>query len=311
MTTWEWYVSDHAEELHAGSRSRCTASTKSSSRRRGTGCLARALAAEMGFSDPPPEPTEGGATPFAPHRRLSHKQSLGPRRDAPPAQHAEGIWLLLEDRGEFVRGDALPDSASILFQDDDRTLARLAGGLVAAVALLGDLGRSALPTDIRLIGGAPTPKDRPWLSFAEAVRRMSTTDFPDWQVRGPRTCKCILDAIALQGYTPLQRHFWWRQIQGLSASDVGVDDHSFLSDILETAATTDGLNEGKLVVLRRRRGVLLPVVHPHVVASILPPAREARSLPAGLRQGLGVSSKARFNVSLSRCYPWDGAGRYE
>ena len=71
--------------------------------------------------------------------------------------------------------------------------------------------------------------------FGDAVGRWSDSAAADWGVKGPRTMLWLGNAIAEQATTPTARHYLWRQVLRLSAGDNGVDDHSFLNEVVETA----------------------------------------------------------------------------
>ncbi len=71
--------------------------------------------------------------------------------------------------------------------------------------------------------------------FADAVKLLTETPLADWNASGPRTTRWLLQAIASQGLGPVQRHYWWRSVQRLTTADVFVDDHLFVSEILEVA----------------------------------------------------------------------------
>ena len=75
------------------------------------------------------------------------------------------------------------------------------------------------------------------------------TAFADWLIDGPRTFLWLVLAIAAQGYTLLQRHFWWRSVLRLAASDAGVDEHHFLSELIEQALAFDQVNGANLAFL--------------------------------------------------------------
>lgn len=158
------------------------------------------------------------------------------------------IWRAIEARGPLARGDPLPDSAELLFAPGDRGLAQLIDGVRIAVGHDGSLGElgSAPAGDLQLLPAREDSVGRRPRPFHVAAAQVSTTDLPDWRVRGPRIVQWLLTAMSEQGHTPRQRHFWWRQVQGLWASDLGVDDHLFLSDLLEVALTVDHLNLGEL-----------------------------------------------------------------
>ena len=52
----------------------------------------------------------------------------------------------------------------------------------------------------------------------------------------------LINSLGSQDFTPTQRHYWWRSILNLSASDPFLDDHLFLSELLEAAVCYDQLN---------------------------------------------------------------------
>jgi hypothetical protein len=88
-------------------------------------------------------------------------------------------------------------------------------------------------------------------SFHDAVGILTETEQSDWVVKGPRSMMWIVKGMADQGHTPRQRHYWWRQALGLQADDVGVDDHLFLSEIIEEASCVDQVNVAELMFMER------------------------------------------------------------
>ena len=52
--------------------------------------------------------------------------------------------------------------------------------------------------------------------------------------------------IKRAGFTPMARHFWWKQSLLLEVEDPGVDEHAFLSELLQLAVVYDQLNLGCL-----------------------------------------------------------------
>ena len=64
---------------------------------------------------------------------------------------------------------------------------------------------------------------------------------------GPRTTRWVPKVIRAAGFTPMQRHFRWRSILCLQAVDAGVDEHHFLSELLEAAGCFDQLNCSELL----------------------------------------------------------------
>ena len=56
----------------------------------------------------------------------------------------------------------------------------------------------------------------------------------------------LLTAFAHQDQTPSRRHWWWKSTLRLQNHDPGVEEHQFLSDIIETALGFDRLNVSEL-----------------------------------------------------------------
>ncbi|CAK0844517.1 unnamed protein product [Prorocentrum cordatum] len=232
------------------------------------GALAEAPApAALAAAARPAGPAVGGAAaagalaaaPAAPHRAPAAGALLAPAPPRPAAPPADAVWLSAETRGGFTAGAPIPPE--LLGADGqpqavlgDRGVVVLASGVALAVAVADTLeaGTAALSSsggDLRTLPVLYSPAGGRSRSFHDAVAKMSTTPFPDWRIKGPRTAAWLLEKISEAGYTPLQRHFWWRSIQGLTASDSGVDDHHFISEVLQELTTYDQLNAGELVVV--------------------------------------------------------------
>jgi hypothetical protein len=155
--------------------------------------------------------------------------------------------VALETRGPFTVGLSVPLDAEVVFSEGDRGVARCDGTLAS-------IGRKtgAVAVDkedyLRTMGvryNTAGERDRP---FGEAVSILSETPFKDFPLKGPRTMRWLLLAHVKQNTTPVARHFWWRQVQRLSANDVGVEDHLFLAEMFETAVCFDQLQVGELAV---------------------------------------------------------------
>ncbi|CAK0841047.1 unnamed protein product [Prorocentrum cordatum] len=135
----------------------------------------------------------------------------------------------------------------------DRGVCELTDGTALAVAKEGTLESTATPRataeqDLRTLPVRYDARGIRGRDFTDAVDRMSSTAMPDWPIKGPRTTLWLVQQFRRLGQTPLQRHQWWRQTQNLTAADAGVDEHQFLSELLEMGAQTDQLNEGELAV---------------------------------------------------------------
>ena len=164
----------------------------------------------------------------------------------------------MEERGGLQVGDAIPATASALGLCEGRAIVRLSSGTVVSAGRGGSLStpRNVVKQDLRTLSVQYQMADgvRSRL-YADAVKMLTETPFGDWKISGPRTTRWLLQSIAAQGFGPVQRHYWWRSIQHLSTADLFVDDHLFISELLETTVCFDQLNASELgameIVARR------------------------------------------------------------
>ena len=173
---------------------------------------------------------------------------------------AEPIWLALEARGGYAVGDPVPadlldiNGIPSVAWYEDRGLVSLPSGETLAVGTDGTLAGTETPRvatpheDLRTLPVNYIFDGSRKRTFDGAAALLSTTEFVGWPIKGPRTAKWLAEQFAQGMQSPTQRHFWWRSVQQLGASDVGVDDHYFLSELFELACTIDQLNIGELVV---------------------------------------------------------------
>ena len=80
----------------------------------------------------------------------------------------------------------------------------------------------------------------------EKAESCETGDNQKWMVQGPPTMRWVCLTHVAGNTTPKQRHFWWRQVLGLVSTDPGVEEHSFLCELIETAVARDGINVAAL-----------------------------------------------------------------
>ncbi|CAK0901538.1 unnamed protein product [Prorocentrum cordatum] len=262
--------------------------------------LASEIRQEEGLPDEPfgalaPPPGPGGA--------------LAVRADAGDAPR----WVALEARAGYRPGDELPAGTVPVAVLGDRGICELADGTKLAVASADTYEgtptprqeRQAAEQDLRTLpvkydAGGTRVRD-----FAEAVDIMSSNPQLDVPVLGPRTTLWLVQQFKRLGQTPLQRHMWWRQTQNLTAADAGVDEHQFLSELLEMGAEKDQLNEGELATFEAvsRRYQLWEEVY----ANRLREHEDATGSQAWLlgSRGRRFSNSQRGNISL----PKIGAGK--
>ena len=208
---------------------------------------------------PAPRAPPAAAAPDVPARAARRRRANTPAAAALPADggdtprgeapQPDDVWTVMESRVGFTKGDVV-DLASMLPSvyelHGDHGLLRV-GPTWIAIALLDtfeDVAPRAAPVaDTRVLEWkvpSATGVTRLFGAAAEAFSEVPAGDH--WSVEGPKTAAWLYQRIAEQGPGPAHRHFWWRSVLKVSASDNGVDDHLFLSELLETAACEDQLS---------------------------------------------------------------------
>ena len=150
-------------------------------------------------------------------------------------------------------------------------------------------------------------------NFADGVASAVEHPFTDWPIPGPRTCKWLLSAFVSSDTTPNRRHYWWRSTLGLGANDDGVDEHAFLSELLEASMHFDQLNSPDLVVLEHisRRYQLWEEIYADVSREKSDGARGNRGLDSEERSlylGTGASTTAALVAPELQAYVATKAG---
>ena len=188
-------------------------------------------------------PLQAGAG-ARPAQRLRGKQAPPGAAEAAGGEDAE-VWCATEDRGSFKAGEVVQLDGLRLVRMGDRGVVCLDGGVSLGVALVDTfrMRPSAVGAlDLRILAvrkDAAGARARDW---KEAVECFTETPQQGWVIKGPRTTLWLVKAIRAAGFTPVQRHYWWRSILGLAAGDMGVDEHHFLSEAMERATVFDQLN---------------------------------------------------------------------
>ena len=161
-------------------------------------------------------------------------------------------WRALEARGGVGLGDDLTAAlGSVEFESNDRCLFKLKDGTILTGGLDGTLPTGPAAggvSDSRILPAKQDAQQRFRRGFASALQDMKPADFgKSWQVEGPRSAYYTLERIYEGNHSPVQRHYWWRSVMGLSATDVGVDEHLLLSQLLEVGTTIDQMQVCNLV----------------------------------------------------------------
>jgi hypothetical protein len=158
------------------------------------------------------------------------------------------IWLAMETTKRYVTGEAVAVDAWKLHVVGNRGILECPEGPLA-VALLDSWSLPAQPPALDDLRTQPVKYDgfgSRTQPYGTAVLGLSETAFSEWRVSGPRTCRWLCKAIVDQDSTPTRRHHWWRSALSLSVNDEGVEEHAFISEVLETALCFDALNVSEL-----------------------------------------------------------------
>ena len=174
--------------------------------------------------------------------------------------------MAVEDRHGFSVGELLPagcvvslvDRAVFLLED---------GGVLAAAPVEEKDSVHRSDEDARTLGVTFDESGVREGIFPDLVKLLHQEEFSDWRIAGPRTTQWLLKQLVASGMTPVQRHYWWRNTVGLTPSDNGVDEHLFLSELLEWGLTYDFLGLGNLLIAEHvsRRYQLWEEVYSHVL----------------------------------------------
>ena len=173
------------------------------------------------------------------------------------AQDAGRIWVFLETRGGYQRGDPVPENLIPAVEVGDRAVVELNASMSIAAGLDGTLGDIATTPrvlddgvdDLRVFPVRYDKSRRRGRDVSDAVSMLTTTKFDDWKVRGPRTTQWLYQSFLDQMTTPSRRHYWWRSVMNLTATEPGVEEHKFLSEVLECMVTFDQINCAELMGL--------------------------------------------------------------
>ncbi|CAK0853345.1 unnamed protein product [Prorocentrum cordatum] len=182
--------------------------------------------------------SEGGGGPAPP----TGAGPLAPLADVDMERNPATKWVTLESMFGYAAGDPIDVVGQPFLRSGDRGVLELADGPIAvgiADTAVTGLTPRAGPLDIRLLG---TSSDTAFVrqSFAQRAQLLETGDNQKWTAQGPPTTRWVCLAHVEGNATPKQRHFWWRQVLGLVSTDPGVEEHSFLCELIETAVVRDG-----------------------------------------------------------------------
>jgi len=164
---------------------------------------------------------------------------------------ASQSWVTSEARYELGAGVAVSGTSGTLHPYGDRchlALADGAGDKRIAIHLVGSKTAADDDEDLRTL---PVRYLRPGLhhrSFDPVCGALISTVHSNLPISGPHCAQRLCEAIAGQNTTPSRRHHWWRTCLGVTQCDPGIEEHLFLSELIETAISFDQINVGELAM---------------------------------------------------------------
>ena len=160
-----------------------------------------------------------------------------PKAASPEETPSSLPWFAMETRERFQAGEEF--FGKVLHEYPDRGPARYGFGkailLSQSPVVLG-------AGDLRLLPARDRSAARLASPFRAEVSELTETPIEGWTVQGPRTTRWLARAISEHHGSPTGCHFWWRHVLGLSAGDHRVDEHLFLSTLLEQGVVSDSYN---------------------------------------------------------------------
>jgi len=184
------------------------------------------------------------------------------RPPLPPPASPPTDWVALETRHGFFVGDRVRSPTPSFFLGD-RALVELGPGQYLAVGERGSVADTPRPSppaaaggssgglagsagDLRTLAVKYDSAGKRFRDFRESALLLTETPFADWEVKGPRTVKWLVEQLMKDQLTPMRRHQWWRQLLRLTPRDEGVGEHELISRMLEAAMTYDQVNVSEL-----------------------------------------------------------------
>ena len=161
-------------------------------------------------------------------------------------------WCALESRFGKAAGEDVSDLVGARFIHGDRGIITITDGQFMCIARADSFTKGtdadSKEQDVRTLAVRLDSRGRREAVYTDVVKQLDSANISDWRISGPRTSVWLCKALSETGMTPTQRHYWWRNTIGLTMSDNGVDEHLFLSELLEWALCYDFLGFGNLLI---------------------------------------------------------------
>ena len=184
---------------------------------------------------------------------------------------AVGIHALCSLRGQPARATLVCEEDFMVWLASyqeywDRLVRRCAALLTPRAEEMPPPGRAALGdltaagaadgSDARILPVVLDELGRREVRYQDAVKRLTETNFPDWDIDGPRTVLYCVREVSRTGAPPMQRVRQWKLDNRLGDDDPGVDFAEFAAEMMETAICRDQLQVSNLLcfeILERKR----------------------------------------------------------
>ncbi|CAK0904561.1 unnamed protein product, partial [Prorocentrum cordatum] len=173
-------------------------------------------------------------------------------RAAPPGDGPPVRWVAFETRFGKRVGEDVSELPGQRFLYGGRGIITISESQYMAIAWADSFTNGTVADggdqDVRTLTVRMDSAGRREAVFPDVCKQLDSATISDWRVAGPRTIARLCRALAETGTTPTQQNYWWRSTIGLSMSDNGVDEHLFLSELLEWALCHDFLGFGSFFI---------------------------------------------------------------
>lgn len=205
-------------------------------------------------------------------------------------------WLVADvHRPDF--GVAFKDSDiedSVVLQDS--ALIEYEGDIVYAVKVPVSQkaewikSRDTTKGDARLLGSHKDAHGRRFLEFGKAIDLMTSAEFSDWPLSGPRACMELLKSIR-EGTSDLTTyHLQWARNSGVSSYAACLHEHRCICDYLKYFIATDQVDVSCLLGAEMMCRRLITI---ETAVTRNPQAPDFSGLDLVMESGIGQSGEAR------------------
>ena len=157
------------------------------------------------------------------------------------------LWVSLETRGVFARGDPIAVGLEDAVREDRALVKPVGSRMVVSAARikveeLVEFKGFEATADARLVCPSAEVAGRPRRQWRDAVQEFRSVAFTEFAVPGPRTVTWCCTFLDRRGGGPRDHHKWWKTVNKLYDDMWGVVEHSLAMQALEIAGCYDGLD---------------------------------------------------------------------